>query len=225
MRRRSVSLPRSSNRTCGFLSIRLSDRLRDGRTAASNRRRLRLAIELVRKAPDRNRCRKAHRQSPRSQAFFASASEVRGLGSAGIARPRRSYAPVRLPFGPPSPRDRVEASASPSWVSPDYSHRPSNAPRPLPRLTQRVHVSTPSPLARPSPVTRRVGLRISTSEACSAPGSSPGVTHVTARWIAQPPETTPGLDPGAPARPVTQPNRSSATRSIDNSLGGIFLHW
>ena len=29
----------------------------------------------------------------------------------------------------------------------------------------------------------------------------------------------------APARPVARPNRSSATRSIDNSLGGIFLHW
>ena len=28
----------------------------------------------------------------------------------------------------------------------------------------------------------------------------------------------------APARPGTRPNRSSATRSIDNSLGGIFLH-
>ena len=29
----------------------------------------------------------------------------------------------------------------------------------------------------------------------------------------------------APALPVTRPNRSSATRSIDNSLGGTFLHW
>ncbi len=29
----------------------------------------------------------------------------------------------------------------------------------------------------------------------------------------------------APAQPVTQPSRSPATRSIDNSLGGIFLHW
>src|SRR5271167_749609 len=28
----------------------------------------------------------------------------------------------------------------------------------------------------------------------------------------------------APALPVTRPSRSSATRSIDNSLGGIFLH-
>ena len=29
----------------------------------------------------------------------------------------------------------------------------------------------------------------------------------------------------APAQPVTRPSRSSASRSIDNSLGGIFLHW
>jgi hypothetical protein len=28
----------------------------------------------------------------------------------------------------------------------------------------------------------------------------------------------------APALPVTRPSRSSATRSIDNSLGGFFLH-
>jgi hypothetical protein len=28
-----------------------------------------------------------------------------------------------------------------------------------------------------------------------------------------------------PARPVTRPSRSSATRSIDNSLGGFLLHW
>src|SRR6516162_8510531 len=29
----------------------------------------------------------------------------------------------------------------------------------------------------------------------------------------------------APALPVTRPSRSSATRSIDNSLGGFLLHW
>ena len=29
----------------------------------------------------------------------------------------------------------------------------------------------------------------------------------------------------APALPVTRPSRSSATRSIDNSLGGLLLHW
>ena len=34
-----------------------------------------------------------------------------------------------------------------------------------------------------------------------------------------------GLCHEASARSVAQTNRSSATRSINNSLGGIFLHW
>ena len=34
-----------------------------------------------------------------------------------------------------------------------------------------------------------------------------------------------GLCHKAPAQPVAKPSRSSATRSIDNSLGGIYLHW
>jgi ABC-type molybdate transport system substrate-binding protein len=45
-----------------------------------------------------------------------------------------------------------------------------------------VRVSIASPLTRPSPNGRRVGIRIVTFEACS------GFTHVTARRIAQPPE-------------------------------------
>src|SRR5262249_61104008 len=34
-----------------------------------------------------------------------------------------------------------------------------------------------------------------------------------------------GLCHEASIRPVTQPNRSSATRPIDNYLDGFFLHW
>jgi len=34
-----------------------------------------------------------------------------------------------------------------------------------------------------------------------------------------------GLCHEASIQPVTQPNRSSATRAIDNSLGGTLLHW
>ena len=55
-----------------------------------------------------------------------------------------------------------------------------------------------------------------TFEAC------PGFTHVTAHWIAQPPKGD--LCHEAPALPVARPSRSSASRSIDNSLGGFFLH-
>jgi len=43
-------------------------------------------------------------------------------------------------------------------------------------------MSIASPFTRPSPVIRRVGVRVSTFEACS------GFTHVTARWLARPPE-------------------------------------
>src|SRR6476620_4221601 len=45
-----------------------------------------------------------------------------------------------------------------------------------------VHMSIASPSTRPSPLFRRVGIHTFTFEACS------GFTHVTARWIAQPPK-------------------------------------
>src|SRR3954447_24347799 len=53
---------------------------------------------------------------------------------------------------------------------------------PYPGGSRRVHVSIASPLTRPSPFPRRVGIRIFTFEASS------GFTRVTARWIAQPPK-------------------------------------
>src|SRR4029453_12101612 len=65
---------------------------------------------------------------------------------------------------------------------PDYSNHLSDVPCPLPRRIERVRVSIASPLARPSPNGRRVGIRIVTFEACSS------FTHVTARRIAQPPK-------------------------------------
>src|SRR5689334_20382765 len=34
-----------------------------------------------------------------------------------------------------------------------------------------------------------------------------------------------GLCHEASTRPVARPGRSSATKAIDNSLGGTFLHW
>src|SRR3954453_9714515 len=48
--------------------------------------------------------------------------------------------------------------------------------------SRRVRLSIASPLTRPSPLFGRVGIRNFTFEACS------GFTHVTARWIAQPPK-------------------------------------
>src|SRR5262249_61889661 len=65
----------------------------------------------------------------------------------------------------------------------------------LPRRIKRVHMSIASPLMQPSPIGRRVGIRIVTFEACS------GFTHVTARQIAQPPYGD--LCHEAPTQPVT----------------------
>src|SRR5260221_12569369 len=79
-----------------------------------------------------------------------------------------------------------------------------------------LRVSIASLLMQPSPNGRRVGIRIVTFEACS------GFTHVTARRIAQPAQGD--LCHEAPALPVTRTSRLSATRSIDNSLAGFFLH-
>src|SRR5262245_55634538 len=97
-----------------------------------------------------------------------------------------------------------------------YSDHPSDVPCPLPRRIELVVMSIASPLTRPSPNGRRVGIRIVTFEACS------GFTHVTARRIAQPPKGD--LCDEAPALPVTRLSRSSASGSIDISPGGIFLH-
>ena len=77
--------------------------------------------------------------------------------------------------------------------------------------------SASAPFTRPSPLCRRVGVRTFTFEACS------GFTRVTARRIAQPPKAAfvtrlqLGQFPSQIARQLT--------RSIDNSLGGTFLHW
>jgi hypothetical protein len=51
--------------------------------------------------------------------------------------------------------------------------------------SERVHMSGFLPrFVLPSPLRRRVGIRITTFEACS------GFTHVTARWLAQSPKAT-----------------------------------
>ena len=142
--------------------------------------------------------------------------EVRALPSPGVTRLQRYYDPVRLPPGPP-PETASKLRTPTERVSPDYPHCPSNVPCLIPRWTERVLASISSPSARPSPNLRRVGVHDFTFEACS------GFTRVTARWIAQPPES--GLCHEASARLVAQQDRSSATRFIDNFLGGTSLHW
>jgi hypothetical protein len=93
----------------------------------------------------------------------------------------------------------------------------SDVPCPLPRRIERVRVSIASPLTRPSPNGRRVGIRIVTFEACS------GFTHVTARRIAQPPKATfvtrlqPFRLPGRAARQL--PDQSTTLRVESSSTG------
>src|SRR5439155_21536707 len=61
---------------------------------------LRLAIQLDLKFPDLTRCCQTHRQSPLLPSF-PNTPEARALSSAGVARPHRSYGPLRLPDWPP----------------------------------------------------------------------------------------------------------------------------
>src|SRR3954447_26174498 len=88
---------------------------------------------------------------------------------------------------------------------------------PYPGGSRRVHVSIASPLTRPSPFPRRVGIRIFTFEASS------GFTRVTARWIAQPPTAAfvtrlqPSQLPDQAARQL--PDQSTTLRVEPSSTG------
>jgi hypothetical protein len=77
-------------------------------------------------------------------------------------------------------------------------------------------MSISSPLVLPSPLFRRVGIRIITFEACSGFTRYGPLDRSTAKG---------GLCHEASAQPVALPSRSPATRPIDNYLGGTFLHW
>src|ERR1700680_3450294 len=92
---------------------------------------------------------------------------------------------------------------------------------PPPRRIRRVHAAIASPLTRPSPLLRRVGIRIIPFEACS------GFTHVTARWIAQPPTAAfvPRLQPTRlPDQAARQlPDQSTTLRVASSSTGDTRL--
>ena len=131
--------------------------------------------------------------------------EVRTLPSASVTRFRQYYDPLRLLCGPPCLPRR--------WVLPDHDRSPPITRIALPMCrahypggSDQVHMPGFLPCSvLPSPLHRRVGIRITTFEACS------DFTHVTARWLAQPPKGD--LCHKAPARPVTRTSRLSATRS------------
>src|SRR3954471_16828377 len=78
-------------------------------------------------------------------------------------------------------------------------------------------MSIASPLTRPSPNGRRVGIRIVTFEACS------GFTHVTARRVAQPPKAAfvTRLQPfRLPGRAARQLPDQSTTLWVESSSTG-----
>ena len=145
---------------------------------------------------------------------FESAPEVRALSSAGITRPHRSYDPVRLPPGPPPESDGGDATSNRTGL-----------PR-LPTLPFQRAVPT-TPADRTGACVDGLPVR-ATFPKCTV-GRRPhwffrGLLRLHSRY--GPPDRSTaqgGLCHEASARPVTQPNRSSATGLIDNYPGGTPL--
>src|SRR5881398_2746337 len=234
MRQRSVSRPRSSNRTCGFpasgfptgftarhtagtefgVCCRSSGRWQTRPTAPIGVR-LRRGVKLLQKRPDTQGCSRLianHRSSAPSKAHqkqgpfpppalpgllgrmaLSDSRPTRHLGNGGAASPGRDGSP---------PLTRITLPACRA---------------PYPGGSRRVLASIASPLTRPSPFPRRVGIRIFTFEAFS------GFTRVTARWIAQPPKAAfvtrlrPGQLPDQAARQL--PDQSTTLWVEPSSTG------
>src|SRR3954470_2874273 len=106
-------------------------------------------------------------------------------------------------------------------VSPDDPHPLPTCRAQYPGGSRRVPVSIASPLTRPSPFLRRVGIRIFTFEACS------GFTRVTARWIARPPKAAfvTRLQPSQlPDQTARQLPEQSTTLRVESSSTGATRH-
>jgi len=177
--------------------------------------RLRRRVKLLQKRPDAQGCSRLianHRSSAPSKAHqkqgpfpppalpgllgrmaLSDSRPTRRLCDGGVASPRRDGSP---------PLTRITLPACRA---------------PYPGGSRRVPVSIASPLTRPSPFPRRVGIRIFTFEASS------GFTRVTARWIAQPPKAAfvtrlqPSQLPGQAARQL--PDQSTTLWVEPSSTG------
>src|SRR3954454_1068914 len=234
MRQRSVSRPRSSNRTCGFPASGFPTGFTARHTAARRVRSVLPKQWAMADAPSSTDRRpssprgkasseasgysgvfQAHRQSP-ILGSLQSAPEARALSSASITRPPRSYGPLRLPSDPPPVRRRGCPPRS-RRVSPDDPHHPSNVPCPVPRRIETGACVDCFPAHAAFPV--------------SQAGRHPhlhfrGLLRLHARYGPLDCSTAQGgLRHEAPAQSVARPNRSSATGAIDNSPGGTLLHW
>ena len=152
----------------------------------------------------------------RHLAIFESTPEVRVLPSAGITQLQRSYDLVRLPPVPPPV----------ATLRPLPSHRTG-----LPRL-----LGSPFRRAVPTTPADRAGAHVDCFPTHAAfpkwqEGRHPhchfrGLPRLHSRY--GPPDRSAAqgnLCHEAPALAVARTSRSSATGSIDNSPGAIFLHW
>src|SRR3954447_1480086 len=198
--------------------------------------RLRRGVQLLQKRPDTQGCSRLianHRSSAPSKAHqkqgpfpppalpglngrmaLSDSRPTRRLCDVGAASPHRDGSPPMTRITLPTCR------------------------APYPGGSRRVHVSIASPLTRPSPFPRRVGIRIFTFEASS------GFTRVTARWIAQPPKAAfvtrlrPGRLPRQAARQLpdqsttlwvepssTGDTRRRGARRVEDGRGSLGLVW
>ncbi len=220
---RPVSHPRSSNWTCGFPASSFPT----GFTVRPTMSRLLHAAhaQLARTSSPRDTARSDRsgylgvcrpKANHPSISVVTSAPEVRALSSAGATRLHRSYGPVRLPLTSPS----------------------KTASRPLPSCQTGLPRLPASPFRRAVPTTPadRMGAFVDCFPIRAAfpvlqAGRLPhlyfrGLLRLHSRYGPSDCSTAQGgLCHEASIQPVARPNRSSATRAIDNSLGGIFLHW
>src|SRR3989454_2945062 len=124
------------------------------------------------------------RRPPRSTLFPYTTlfRSVRALPSPGITRFQQYYGPLRVPVGPLSLVRTSESASARTGVPPLAQITFPACRAHYPGGPEPVRVSVASRSVRPSPFLGRVGVRISTFEACL------GFTRVTACKVAQPPE-------------------------------------
>ncbi len=228
IRHRSVSPPRSSNRTCGFPASGSPTGFAARHTADGQFKQVSRDDTVARQQP--SPCGKAP-----SEAFGCF---LVLLGSSPITDPQplrkraRSQGPFLRRHYPASQVVRpCPTPARPAVLVTALELRPP-AGTDLPRLPgppfQRAVPITPVDRngcmcrllphsTRPSPADRRVGIHDFTFEACS------GFTRVTARWIARPPKATfvtrlqDGQLPDRPARQL--PDQPTTLWVVPSSTG------
>ena len=156
---RSVSHPRSSNRTGGFpasgfpigFTMEHTDKKIDCKRVL--RSMFPVLHSLIQQPPTGPVVDGVARliANHRDLSILGSTPKVRVLSSAGITRPQRSYDPVRLPFEPSPASDVEAATLARNGPPPMTPCHPSKCRVQYPGGSKRAHVSIASPFTRPSP--------------------------------------------------------------------------